>query len=297
MLLKEYSAGILALSLVFINISARGLSTPADAKPAEHPAPFAEQMRQGIISETETGISVVLMLNKELGTEISSTTAKDCFEFKTLIERLGADNASAAKATEDMKSAGFAGAGSSQAAYISILKNTLESLKNFSRDQTSFPEADRARIFAAAEALHEAIGETTLNNMDRQMAEEELRSAKKFKEAGKLENNAECLLHTAELTQALSDYKAKNGKCPENLNLLVPGHIKKIPAIDLPGHAASRAVRVIDEDFQADISSAVKDTGGWLYFSNPKSRYYCVVTPNCSHKDSDGKAFYTIGAK
>ena len=49
-------------------------------------------------------------------------------------------------------------------------------------------------------------------------------------------------------------------------------------------------------DFDVGIGKAVKDTGGWIYFSNPKSKYYGKIMLDSSHKaPPDGKEFYKIG--
>ncbi|MCX5784642.1 MAG: hypothetical protein NTX59_03040 [Elusimicrobia bacterium] len=319
MLQKKHSAGALLLSSALLSLMAcKTLPPPAvmagkDTKTAEIHAGPVEEMLPGTISKTETGIKVALTLNGTVGTEISSGTAKDCFELETLITQLTADSAAAFEAltaqltTDSAAATGktaerkpdelAAFAGSSQADYRSILEKTLGSLEGFKLNQIIFSDENRAKVFYAMEALYKKMGEATLNNMDRQIAKEELRSKEDSKSSDEILNEANCMLNTAEIMLALSDYKEKNGKCPENLNLLVPAQLKEIPAITLPGHSESRAVRIIDEDFKAEISSAVKDTGGWLYFSNPKSNHYCVITPDCSHKNSEGKAFYTVGIK
>ncbi|HNW43736.1 MAG TPA: hypothetical protein PKI19_04475 [Elusimicrobiales bacterium] len=84
-------------------------------------------------------------------------------------------------------------------------------------------------------------------------------------------------------------YAAKGGAYPENLAALDGA----IPVLSLPEHGQTADVKVIDsKKYDKDLSKAVSDSGGWLYFSAPGSANYGLLLLDCAHKDPDGTEFY-----
>lgn len=89
----------------------------------------------------------------------------------------------------------------------------------------------------------------------------------------------------ARLRRALQDFfAAAGGRWPASLEELVPGYLPAIPALDLPGHEPTAAARYVSGRLHdADLPSAVADTGGWLYFSDPASDNWGLALIDCSH--------------
>lgn len=88
-------------------------------------------------------------------------------------------------------------------------------------------------------------------------------------------------------------YGDTEGKYPKTLEELVPVYLQYLPAIEISGHAKTNKVSVIDTtEYDTELSSAIKDTGGWLYFSNPASGNWGMVIIDCSHKDSKNVEWY-----
>lgn len=88
-------------------------------------------------------------------------------------------------------------------------------------------------------------------------------------------------------------YAANGGKYPASPAELAPGRLPAVPELYLPGHEPSAAVTVIDSGkFDKDISKAVKDSGGWLYFAAPDSDNYGLLLIDCAHPNTAGQEFY-----
>lgn len=92
----------------------------------------------------------------------------------------------------------------------------------------------------------------------------------------------------------LQVYYGDNGaKYPKTPAELAPKYVQSMPELYLPGHDRTPGVTVIDsKKFDKDISKAVKDTGGWLYFSDPASENYGLLLLDCSHAGPEGMKFY-----
>ena len=86
-------------------------------------------------------------------------------------------------------------------------------------------------------------------------------------------------------------YGDLEGKYPASPAALVPSYLPAMPELELPGHEKTAAIAVTD-DAGTDLSKAVTDSGGWLYFANPGSRYFGMLILNCSHKDDAGTELY-----
>ncbi len=92
----------------------------------------------------------------------------------------------------------------------------------------------------------------------------------------------------AETREALMLYYADlEGRYPATPAELIPKYMPTAPELELPDHAKTAAVELTDST-GADIADAVTDTGGWLYFANPKSQNFGMLTLNCTHKDGKG---------
>jgi len=88
-------------------------------------------------------------------------------------------------------------------------------------------------------------------------------------------------------------YGDKGGVYPKSLELLIPSVIQEIPELYLPGHDRTNKVTVIDsKKYDKDFSKAVTDSGGWLYFSDPGSDNYGLLTLDCSHTEPGGTEFF-----
>lgn len=88
-------------------------------------------------------------------------------------------------------------------------------------------------------------------------------------------------------------YAAGGGKYPASPAELAPGLLPAVPELHLPGHEPSPAVTAIDsKDYDKDVSKAVKDSGGWLYFAAPGSDNYGLLLIDCAHRHPAGEEFY-----
>ncbi|MCX5784641.1 MAG: hypothetical protein NTX59_03035 [Elusimicrobia bacterium] len=80
-------------------------------------------------------------------------------------------------------------------------------------------------------------------------------------------------------------YGDHNGVFPDNLGGLIPGYLESIPDLQLPVHEKTGKITVIDsKKYDDNLSSAVTDSGGWLYFSSPDSMNFGMLLIDCSHK-------------
>jgi len=80
-------------------------------------------------------------------------------------------------------------------------------------------------------------------------------------------------------------YSDHNGIFPKDLSELTTGYLKFIPELQLPGHVKTGNVTVIDsKKYENNLSSAVTDSGGWLYFSSTDSINSGMLVIDCAHK-------------
>jgi len=92
----------------------------------------------------------------------------------------------------------------------------------------------------------------------------------------------------AETREALMLYYGDlEGRYPATPAELIPKYMPTAPELELPGHSKTAAVEMTDST-EADIAGAVTDTGGWLYFANPRSQNFGMLALNCTHKDAKG---------
>jgi hypothetical protein len=86
-------------------------------------------------------------------------------------------------------------------------------------------------------------------------------------------------------------YGDSEGIYPANPADLIPKYMPAAPELELPGHIKTSAIELTDAECP-DIEKAITDTGGWLYFTNPKSRCFGMLVLNCSHQDENGTELY-----
>lgn len=99
----------------------------------------------------------------------------------------------------------------------------------------------------------------------------------------------------ARLRQAVQrfHFDSDGTRFPKSLQELVPDYIDAVPELNLPWHGRTDAVTLVNTSkFDKDFSKAVTDTGGWLYFSDPKSDNRGMLIIDCSHKGPDGVELY-----
>lgn len=88
-------------------------------------------------------------------------------------------------------------------------------------------------------------------------------------------------------------YTEEGGKYPRNPAVLVPRLMPAVPKVRLPEHAQTDKIIIIDSKrYEKDISKAVTDSGGWLYFASPESVNYGLLLLDCTHMGQDGSKFY-----
>lgn len=88
-------------------------------------------------------------------------------------------------------------------------------------------------------------------------------------------------------------YGVKGGEYPREPALLIPAMIREVPELHLPEHKHTAEVTVVNsKKYDKDLSRAVDDTGGWLYFSSPESDNYGLLLLDCSHTEAGGSEFY-----
>lgn len=98
----------------------------------------------------------------------------------------------------------------------------------------------------------------------------------------------------AAIRTALQAGYAEKGEYPAGLPAPTTGYLAVMPELELPGHAATSAVRIADAGkyTSSDIEKAVEDTGGWLYFSGKGSANDGLLVIDCRHKDPAGQEFF-----
>jgi len=86
-------------------------------------------------------------------------------------------------------------------------------------------------------------------------------------------------------------YSDADNSYPATPAELVPKDIAAVPELELPRHARTAAI-TLTGDAGPDPAKAVADTGGWLYFNDPKSANFGMLVLDCSHKDGEGVELY-----
>ena len=86
-------------------------------------------------------------------------------------------------------------------------------------------------------------------------------------------------------------YGDTEGNFPPDLRTLVPKWADSIPEIELPGYAKTNKVTIVKVMKTMDLRRVVKNTGGWLYIADPKSKHWGEVVID-SVKIYKGKPLY-----
>lgn len=88
-------------------------------------------------------------------------------------------------------------------------------------------------------------------------------------------------------------YGESGGRYPKDPADMVAKSINAVPTLYLPGHGQTNRITIIDsKKYDKDASKAIKDTGGWLYFSDPGSVNYGLLMLDCSHEAPEGGKFF-----
>jgi len=75
------------------------------------------------------------------------------------------------------------------------------------------------------------------------------------------------------LRSALTLYWGDNEMAfPPDLQALVPQYTERIFAINIPGCAKTNKVTLVKNLKGADLGKVIRNTGGWLYIADPKSK-------------------------
>jgi hypothetical protein len=131
--------------------------------------------------------------------------------------------------------------------------------------------------------VKEALGEKILAEVARR--ERELDEKARAADAARMLQGLRAALQVA--------YTEAGGKYPKSPAELAPRVIQAMPEPHLPGHERTGRIKVIDsKKYDGDISRAVTDSGGWLYFSDPESANYGLLILDCSHDREDKQKFY-----
>ncbi|MBI4655289.1 MAG: hypothetical protein HY746_00930 [Elusimicrobia bacterium] len=219
---------------------------------------FAASAMFGVVSsfsQEEAKVDDIDRIKKE---EIIETEAKPAQENLDYVPKYGAEISEAIK-------------------YLSFLKDKSDKIDSKTMEDIIKQVADLTL------KLKTALGPEMLKEIE----EKEKKQAEAIKEIRVKQT-------LASIRSALMIYYGDfEGNYPKNFEELVPAYLKEIPEIEVPGHAKTNKITVIDQaDFDTELESAIKDTGGWIYFSNTSSINWGTVLIDCSHKDTKGTEWY-----
>ena len=94
---------------------------------------------------------------------------------------------------------------------------------------------------------------------------------------------AEVIRKLSGMRMAITIFLLANGRQPADIREVIKsGNLEAIPLLKLKRHFASSKVRNTSE-------LATRDTGGWAYVNDPKSREFGTVFIDCTHKDGKGR--------
>ena len=91
------------------------------------------------------------------------------------------------------------------------------------------------------------------------------------------------------LRAAIAQYSQRNRVPPSNLTELVPAYLQALPTLQVPNHPPTSTVKVATHVQNRDaLTATLRDSGSWLYVSDPISPINGTVIIDCTHKDSLG---------
>ncbi|OGR79707.1 MAG: hypothetical protein A2X32_13585 [Elusimicrobia bacterium GWC2_64_44] len=164
-----------------------------------------------------------------------------------------------------------------------VMKNLTILLERGGEIPAERLEALAPQVSAFNAKVKEALGEKILAEVARR--ERELDEKARAASAARTLQAFRAALQVA--------YTEAGGKYPKSPAELAPRVIQAVPELHLPGHERTNKIKLVDSrKYDADISKAVSDSGGWLFFSNPESANYGLLVLDCSHPGEDGQKFY-----
>lgn len=99
----------------------------------------------------------------------------------------------------------------------------------------------------------------------------------------------------SDVRSALTLYSVEHdGLYPPRLEALATKYIRKIPALALPHHPHGAPTRLIDKLGDKEALQELKDSGGWLYVSDPTSPMYGSLLIDCTHQSGSGEEWYKL---
>ena len=103
----------------------------------------------------------------------------------------------------------------------------------------------------------------------------------------------DALAARGQLAAAVRRYRGEHGgQLPPDLTALVPGYLKELPEIEIPGYKKTRGIVVVREADGGELAGFVRDTGGWLYVADSASKKRGAVSFD-SVKRYRGKPLYS----
>lgn len=164
-----------------------------------------------------------------------------------------------------------------------VMKNLTILLERGGEIPAERLEALAPQVSAFNAKVKEALGEKILAEVARR--ERELEEKARADSAARTLQAFRAALQVA--------YTEAGGKYPKSPAELAPRVIQAVPEIHLPGHERTARIKLVDsKKYDADLSKAVTDSGGWLFFSNPESGNYGLLILDCTHPGNDGQKFY-----
>ena len=94
---------------------------------------------------------------------------------------------------------------------------------------------------------------------------------------------AEVIRKLSVMRMAVTFFRLARGRRPADIGEVIKnGNLEAVPVLKLKRHLASSKVRNTPEP-------AARDTGGWAYVNDPKSRAFGTIFIDCTHKDGKGR--------
>lgn len=166
----------------------------------------------------------------------------------------------------------------------------LQTMKNLSVLLERWTEVPEEKMDALAPDLA-AFDAKVRNTLGKQLLSDIARKEKELEDRARAESAKRTL---QALRSALQVYYGSNGGVyPKNPSLLIPSVMQEVPELYLPGHERTVKITVVDsKKYDSNLSRAISDSGGWLYFSNPDSNLYGLLVLDCSHTEAGGQEFF-----
>jgi len=92
--------------------------------------------------------------------------------------------------------------------------------------------------------------------------------------------NENCTDYEEDIQKALIEYYFKFNLYPLYLDELVPRFISCIPEINIHGEKSKRVKYISNLSYDKNYNSAIDETTEYIYFSNPRSKYWGLLILN-----------------